>query len=116
MRPHLATFVAVLLAPVLLTAQGTLGTYEDRIAVEDVMARYVWRFHGLIPSNLRTFVAGSQTFPTANRRLASKGPRSPVVSRLPRSLYARNSDAIGIQRADGDVEDAAGRLSVARRD
>jgi hypothetical protein len=47
MRPHLATFVAVLLAPVLLTAQGNLGTYEDRIAVEDVMARYVWSVDSL---------------------------------------------------------------------
>jgi uncharacterized protein (TIGR02246 family) len=28
--------------PVVVTAQGSLGTYEDRIAVEDVMARYVW--------------------------------------------------------------------------
>ena len=31
-----------LLAPVVVTAQGNLGSYEDRIAVEDVMARYVW--------------------------------------------------------------------------
>ena len=35
-------FLAVLVAPVLVSAQGNLGTYEDRIAVEDVMARYVW--------------------------------------------------------------------------
>ena len=34
--------VAVLIAPALVSAQGNLGTYEDRIAVEDVMARYVW--------------------------------------------------------------------------
>ena len=34
--------VALLFAPALGTAQGTLGTYEDRTAVEDVMARYVW--------------------------------------------------------------------------
>jgi uncharacterized protein (TIGR02246 family) len=47
MRLHLATLVAVLLAPVLLTAQGNLGTYEDRIAVEDVMARYVWSVDSL---------------------------------------------------------------------
>ena len=32
----------LLVTPALVTAQGNLGTYEDRIAVEDVMARYVW--------------------------------------------------------------------------
>ena len=37
-----ALLVALLVAPAAVTAQGTLGTYEDRIAVEDVMARYVW--------------------------------------------------------------------------
>lgn len=47
MRLQLATFVAVLCAPVLLAAQGSLGTYEDRIAVEDVMARYVWSVDSL---------------------------------------------------------------------
>ena len=47
MRLHLATLVAVLCAPVLLTGQGSLGTYEDRIAVEDVMARYVWSVDSL---------------------------------------------------------------------
>jgi ketosteroid isomerase-like protein len=34
-------------APVLVTAQGNLGTYQDRIAVEDVMARYVWAVDSL---------------------------------------------------------------------
>lgn len=33
--------------PVLVTAQGSLGTYDDRIAVEDVMARYVWAVDSL---------------------------------------------------------------------
>ena len=33
--------------PVVVTAQGNLGTYEDRIAVEDVMARYVWAVDSL---------------------------------------------------------------------
>jgi uncharacterized protein (TIGR02246 family) len=42
MRLHHAALVAVLIAPALVSAQGNLGTYEDRIAVEDVMARYVW--------------------------------------------------------------------------
>jgi uncharacterized protein (TIGR02246 family) len=38
---------ALLVAPALATAQGTLGSYEDRIAVEDVMARYVWAVDSL---------------------------------------------------------------------
>ena len=57
MRLHYAAFLALLAAPalsgvegpVLLTAQGSLGTYEDRIAVEDVMARYVWAVDSLDP-------------------------------------------------------------------
>jgi len=49
MRLHYATCVALLIAPVLVTAQGALGTYEDRIAVEDVMARYVWAVDSLDP-------------------------------------------------------------------
>jgi uncharacterized protein (TIGR02246 family) len=47
MRLHHTAFVALLMAPVLVTAQGNLGTYEDRIAVEDVMARYVWAVDSL---------------------------------------------------------------------
>jgi uncharacterized protein (TIGR02246 family) len=47
MRPYHAAFVALLIAPILLTAQESLGTYEDRIAVEDVMARYVWAVDSL---------------------------------------------------------------------
>ena len=55
MRLHRATVVALLIAPALsglagptlVTAQGNLGTYEDRIAVEDVMARYVWAVDSL---------------------------------------------------------------------
>jgi hypothetical protein len=42
MRLHYAAFVVFLIAPVLVDAQANLGTYDDRIAVEDVMARYVW--------------------------------------------------------------------------
>jgi uncharacterized protein (TIGR02246 family) len=49
MRLHHTAFVALLMAPVLVTAQGNLGTYEDRIAVEDVMARYVWAVDSLDP-------------------------------------------------------------------
>jgi uncharacterized protein (TIGR02246 family) len=42
-----AAVIALLIAPALVTAQGNLGTYEDRIAVEDVMARYVWTVDSL---------------------------------------------------------------------
>jgi len=47
MRLHHAAVLAILVTPVLVDAQGTLGTYEDRIAVEDVMARYVWAVDSL---------------------------------------------------------------------
>ena len=54
MRLHHAAVIALLIAPalivegpVLVTAQENLGTYEDRIAVEDVMARYVWAVDSL---------------------------------------------------------------------
>jgi uncharacterized protein (TIGR02246 family) len=49
MRLHHAALVALLVAPVPVAAQGNLGTYEDRIAVEDVMARYVWAVDSLDP-------------------------------------------------------------------
>ena len=47
MRMHHAALLAFLTAPVLVTAQENLGTYQDRIAVEDVMARYVWTVDSL---------------------------------------------------------------------
>jgi len=47
MRLHHAYLIAFLMAPALVTAQGQLGTYEDRVAVEDVMARYVWTVDSL---------------------------------------------------------------------
>ena len=47
MRLRHAALIAFLIAPVLVTAQGNLGTSEDRIAVEDVMARYVWTVDSL---------------------------------------------------------------------
>ena len=55
MRLHAVVLIVLLIGPamsgvggaVLLTAQGNLGTYEDRIAVEDVMARYVWAVDSL---------------------------------------------------------------------
>jgi uncharacterized protein (TIGR02246 family) len=44
-------FIALALSggegPARVIAQGNLGTYEDRIAVEDVMARYVWAVDSL---------------------------------------------------------------------
>ena len=46
--PH-AVVIALLISPLRLTAQDHLGTYEDRIAVEDVMARYVWSVDSLDP-------------------------------------------------------------------
>ena len=42
MRLHHAALIALLIVPALVSAQGNLGNSEDRIAVEDVMARYVW--------------------------------------------------------------------------
>src|SRR5881394_3865838 len=47
MRLDHAALIALLIAPALVTAQGNLGTYQDRIAVEDVMARYVWAVDSL---------------------------------------------------------------------
>jgi uncharacterized protein (TIGR02246 family) len=39
--------MALFMTPALVIAQENLGTYEDRIAVEDVMARYVWAVDSL---------------------------------------------------------------------
>jgi uncharacterized protein (TIGR02246 family) len=47
MRLHHAVLIVSLVAPAIVTAQGNLGTYEDRVAVEDVMARYVWAVDSL---------------------------------------------------------------------
>src|ERR1051326_9494651 len=47
MRLAHTAFIVLLLAPALVSAQENLGTYEDRIAVEDVMARYVWTVDSL---------------------------------------------------------------------
>ena len=51
MRLHHAALFALTLAligaPALVTAEERLGAYEDRIAVEDVMARYVWTVDSL---------------------------------------------------------------------
>ena len=47
MRLHLAALIAFLAVPALVSAQANLGTSDDRIAVEDVMARYVWTVDSL---------------------------------------------------------------------
>src|SRR5712691_13529950 len=47
MRLHHAAVLALLLATAPVAAQNNLGAYEDRIAVEDVMARYVWTVDSL---------------------------------------------------------------------
>ena len=47
MRLLHAALIALFIAPALATAEDNLGTYEDRIAVEDVMARYVWAVDSL---------------------------------------------------------------------
>src|SRR5205814_3260179 len=39
--------ISLLIAPALVTAKENLGAYEDRSAVEDVMARYVWAVDSL---------------------------------------------------------------------
>ncbi len=47
MKLNHAVLAALLILPVPLNAQEDLGTYEERIAVEDVMARYVWAVDSL---------------------------------------------------------------------
>src|SRR4029434_9873490 len=42
-----APFIILFIATGLVRGQASLGTYEDRIAVEDVMARYVWTVDSL---------------------------------------------------------------------
>ena len=46
---HAAVLTALIAAPLCAAAQGNLGGYEDRIAVEDVMALYVWAVDSLDP-------------------------------------------------------------------
>ena len=47
MRLHYAVCIALLLTSAPLAAQDNLGTHEDRAAVADVMARYVWAVDSL---------------------------------------------------------------------
>jgi ketosteroid isomerase-like protein len=44
---HIGLIALLLTTPLPAAAQGNLGTYQDRIAVEDVMARYVWTVDSL---------------------------------------------------------------------
>lgn len=46
-RLHHIALLALLIVPGLVSAQGSLGSYDDRIAVEDVMNRYVWAVDSL---------------------------------------------------------------------
>ena len=47
MQMHHVALLVLLVTPAVVTAQENLGTNEDRIAVEDVMARYVWAVDSL---------------------------------------------------------------------
>jgi uncharacterized protein (TIGR02246 family) len=47
LRDRLAVLLTLLIAPAITAAQEHLGTYEDRVAVEDVMTRYVWAVDSL---------------------------------------------------------------------
>lgn len=52
MRQQLIVFITIFIAAMLVAplhgdAQENLGAYEDRIAVEDVMTRYVWAVDSL---------------------------------------------------------------------
>ena len=47
MRRCQATLLALALVPAFAAAQESLGTPDDRVAVEDVMARYVWAVDSL---------------------------------------------------------------------
>ena len=47
MRLFYAFFIMLIITPVFVAAGENLGTYEDRIAVEDVMARYIWTVDSL---------------------------------------------------------------------
>jgi uncharacterized protein (TIGR02246 family) len=51
MRLHYTGIIVLLIvlisSPALVIGEDNLGTYQDRIAVEDVMARYVWTVDSL---------------------------------------------------------------------
>jgi uncharacterized protein (TIGR02246 family) len=88
MRLHHAAFVALLIAPVHVTAQGNLGTYEDRVAVEDVMARYVWAVDSLDPDGY-VAVFTEDAIIDSNGSI-SKGPEE--IRQIVTSLIKRRDD------------------------
>jgi hypothetical protein len=90
MRLAHAALIVLLLAPALLSAQENLGSYEDRIAVEDVMARYVWtvdsldadgtpRYSPKTPSSTRT--AASARGMSRSGRLSPTSSSAPATTR-----------------------------------
>ena len=85
--PH-ATLIVFLIAPALVTAQENLGTYEDRIAVEDVMARYVWAVDSLDPDGY-VAVFTEDAIIDSNGSI-SKGPQE--IRRIVTSLIQRRDD------------------------
>jgi uncharacterized protein (TIGR02246 family) len=88
MRLHSGALIALLVAPVLLTAQGSLGSYEDRIAVEDVMARYVWAVDSLDPDGYVAVFAEDATIDSNGS--ISKGHEA--IRKIVTSLIQRRND------------------------
>src|SRR6195256_153706 len=88
MRLGQAFFVAFLIAPALVTAQGNLGTYEDRIAVEDVMARYVWAVDSLDPEGYVAVFTEAAIIDSNGSISRGHGEIRPIVT----SLIQRRDD------------------------
>ena len=88
MRLYYAVLVALVIAPVLVTAQEHLGTYEDRMAVEDVMARYVWAVDSLDPDGYAA-VFTEDAIIDANGNI-SKGREE--IRKIVTSLIQRHDD------------------------
>ena len=98
MRLHFIAFIAILIAPLRVSAQGNLGTYEDRIAVEDVMARYVWAVDSLDPEGY-VAVFTEDAIIDSNGSI-SKGHEE--IRKIVTSLIQRRDDnkARGLQRSN----------------
>ena len=93
MRLHRIAFIAILIAPLCVAAQGNLGTYEDRVAVEDVMARYVWAVDLLDPE-------GYVAVFSEDAIIDSNGSISKGHEEFARSSRASSSDATTTRRRD----------------
>jgi uncharacterized protein (TIGR02246 family) len=87
MRLH-HVLIAFLITPALVTAQENLGTYEDRIAVEDVMARYVWTVDSLDPEGYVAVFTEDATIDSNGS--ISKGHEE--IRRIVTSLIERRDD------------------------